>query len=127
MWHARCPGKVIQHIFVFLKVLKILGKKYKFQFFRFLGFKIIFWTIRDDRFKGHFILHIWCFFFAFCIKISIFGDFSNICQFSTENSIKLGHLHQYNSKKNSRQFSKILCKDVKLMYREVCQVLRRYL
>ena len=39
----------------------------------------------------------------------------------------MGHLHRYNSKKKSILFSEIMCNGLKLMYKEVCQVLVRYL
>ena len=55
-----------------------------------------------------------------------FGDFSNIYQFSTQEGITLGHLNRYSSF-YSRKPSKTLCKDLELMYKEVCQVLRWYL
>ena len=75
------------------------------------------------------IIRLLVLFVCILLKISIFGDFAKIYPFSTKNGITLGHLHRYISKSFFFQisFSKILQKDVKLMYGDVCQVSRGYL
>ena len=66
---------------VFRKNLEILDfvKSYiKIRFFNFLGDKIIFWRIRYSRFQELLTLRLFLLYISILLKISIFGDFSNI-------------------------------------------------
>ena len=91
-----------------------------FENFGFLEFLDIFWKIRDSHFKELFILRLVVHFICIFQKIFFFGDLSNIQKFSPKNGMTMGHLNRYNSKKKSRKLSKIVCEDVKLLYKEVC-------
>ena len=67
---------------VFRKNLEILDfvKSYIqiLFFFYFLGDKIIFWRIRDSRFEELLSVRLLLLYISILLKISIFGDFSNI-------------------------------------------------
>ena len=94
--------------------------------FIFSRFGCIFLKIRDGYFKELLILRILMLFSCIFLKIAIFGNFSNINQFSTKNGIPLRQLYPYNSKRFRKEIQH-LCKDVKIMNEEVCKLSRRYL
>ena len=116
MWRATCPDMVLQRIFRFLKILKILDFKkaaQKIQFF-ILGSKNSFWGKSETAILKALVCYVFgCFYLLFASNLH-FRDFSNIYQFPTKNCMTLGHLIGIN-KKNRKKIVKILHKDVKLM------------
>ena len=90
-----------------LKNLDFVKRYIKIPFFNILLIKTISWKIRDRHFKVFLILCLVVLFVCILLKIFIFGDFSNIYQFSTKNGMTLGNLNGYNSKRFRENFPNI--------------------
>ena len=87
---------------------------------------IFFWKSDIAILKNPSFYVFWFFLFAFCSK-SLFLWFFKHLSIDDQKWMTLGHLYWYNSKRFRENFSKNLCKDVKLIYEEVYHVPRRYL
>ena len=112
----------------FLKIWKILdfGKSYiKISVFNFLGMIFLGKPRQQfERANNFTSCAVLCLHFTFNLY---FWDFSNIYPFSTKKWHDLESLKSAFFKTFLRKNFKILQKDAKLMYREICQVSRRYL
>ena len=81
-WHARCPGMVIQNILRILKILDFAKSNIKISvFLTFRVKKSCFGKSEVVIFKNSIFYVFWCFLFAFCVKIAVFGDFQTLINF----------------------------------------------
>ena len=127
IWHAKCPGTVLQHILRFLEILKIsILQSHKILAFYFWGYRTIFRKIWDSQFKELFILRLGCFLFAFYFKSLLSVIFWNIYAFDQKRH-DIESLKSVLFKSFQGNFPKILCEDVKYTHGNVCQVSRRHL
>ena len=123
IWHIRCPGMVLQHIVRAFEKKDFVKYLITISCFYSLGKKIICWKIRDSHFEGLLTLRLLLLSFCILLKISTFGDFSNIYQISTKNGMTLRHLSRFRfgfSLSSFRKKSKFLCNGVNLMYVYAC-------
>ena len=104
----RTQSLVLQHIVRVLKFLDIEKSYIKISVFSFFGGKH-FWKIRDSHLKDLLILRLSVLLTCTSLKISIFDDFSNICQFPTKKiGMTSGHLNRYNSKSFRENFRNLV-------------------